>query len=137
MPSRDYAKGFYQNAPSRFAPPTPEAAGMGTHTPRCKLCGQTIVYVVMEGTGKRMPCDPTQRYGDGRRHLVVRVEDLFGNIVGKLIARAGEEVLGFEPHWGTCPPLLKKRELEKAKARHEDERAAGRAWLDEMLGGEG
>ena len=130
--SRSCAKGFYQNAPSRFAPPTPEAAGMSTHSTRCKLCRAEVVFIQMvkkDGTtGSLMPCDPVQRYGDNRRHLVVRFEDLFGNVVGRLIRRAGEEVLGLEPHFGTCPPFLKQREQEK----HQRD---GRAWLDEMLGG--
>lgn len=124
---------------SRFAPPTPEAAGMSTHAPRCRHCGAEVVFIQMvktDGTqGSLMPCDTTQRYGDGRRHLVVRTEDLFGNIVGRLITRAGEDVLGFEPHWGTCEVLLKRRKLEKAKSKHEEERELGRAWLDEMIGG--
>lgn len=129
---RNRVKGPFRNhLPSKFAPPTPEAAGMSTHATRCKLCRAEVVFVQMvkkDGTrGSLMPCDPVQRYGDGRRHLVVRVEDLFGNIVGRLIPRASEDVLGFEPHWGTCPPLLKQREQEK-------HRRDGRAWLDEMLG---
>lgn len=35
----------------------------------------------------------------------------------------------------TCPVLLRKRKIEKAKQSQETEREVGRAWLDEMLGG--
>lgn len=137
---RSYAKGFYQNRqPSRFAPPSPEAAGMDTHQPRCRHCHEEILFLPMlnqqgEPTGNRMPVDKPLRHGDGRRHLVVRVE-VRAVIYGRLIVRAPEEVHGFEPHHGTCPVLLRKRKIEKAKQSQETEREVGRAWLDEMLGG--
>lgn len=132
--SRSYTKGFYQNAPSRFAPPAPEAAGMSTRSPRCSDCSAEIVFLPMidkhgKPTGNRMPCDPTLLHGDGRRHLVVRI-DVGGQIYGQLKLRAPEGVHGFEPHHGTCPVRLKKRDQER-------ERKVGRAWLDEMLNADG
>ena len=84
-----------------FAPPSlpPERT---RKNPTCARCERPIVYVEMEKTGKLMPCDPVQIYGDGRRHLITRV--LKGNrLLGRMVPRAPESVLGFEPHWGTCP----------------------------------
>ena len=46
-----------------------------------------------------MPVDAEWHYGDSRRNLVVLGED--GR--GKLLVKPGEETLGREPHWGTCP----------------------------------
>lgn len=137
---RNYVKGPFRNhAPSKFAPPTPEAAGMSTRSPRCRHCGEEVIFLPMlnkqgEPTGNRMPLDPTLRPGDGRRHLVVRVERR-GVIYGRLIVRAPEAVHGFEPHHGTCEPLIRQRKIERAKRGQAEEREVGRAWLDEMLGG--
>lgn len=69
-----------------------------TRRSTCKKCGRPLVFVQMD-TGGTMPCDPTQVYGDGQRHLVVRDVKL----VGHLVSAAGPNVLGLEPHWGTCP----------------------------------
>lgn len=88
--------------PAPFAPPPPPPP-MRTVGPTCAQCGQGIVWIQMEKTGKSMPCDRVQRYGDGRRHLVVRHEYDAGVVLGQLIVRASADVLGFEPHWGTCP----------------------------------
>jgi hypothetical protein len=72
---------------SKYAPPEPGAAAMGTRTPRCKDCRQKLVYIEMAETGKRMPCDPDQRHGDGQRHLVVRFE-MNDHVYGRLVPRA-------------------------------------------------
>ena len=58
--------------PSRFAPPPVDP--YRTRQAECKHCRRPIVYVTMEKTGGKMPCDPTQHYGDGQRTLVERVE---------------------------------------------------------------
>ena len=81
---------------SPFAPPSvpPEQLRRST----CAKCGRPLVFVRM-ATGSTMPCDPGMTAGDGRRHLVVRDAQL----VGRLVHRAGEDVTGLEPHFGTCP----------------------------------
>ncbi len=71
---------------------------------RCRGCPASILFVQMgprnDGTpGGKMPVDAAWRYGDSRRNLVV----LDDQGRGKLLVRPGREVLGREPHWGTCP----------------------------------
>ena len=86
-------------ARSQFAPPASPGA---KSAPTCRHCGQPLTFVEMLATGNPMPCDPAQRYGDGRRHLVVR-ETIGERVVGRMVPRAPEGTLGLEPHWGTCP----------------------------------
>ena len=76
-------------------------------TPRCPACGQKIVWVPTAASdgAKHTMCDPDWQYGDGKKTLVTRD--------GKQIVEAGEEVLGREPHWGTCP---KKEKLKTMTA---------------------
>lgn len=112
---------YRPNGPVRGRPaPVPDT--MRTDTPRCSRCGQEIHFLRME-SGRLMPCDKRQRYGDGTRHLVVRMAGPGGVLLGRLLPRAGEEDLGFEPHFGTCPALLAER------AR----KAEGRAWAERVL----
>lgn len=110
----------YKNQPSKFAPPTAGAVGMSTAQPRCSQCDQDIIFlqiVKKDGTlGKPMPVDPVQRYGDGTRHLVVRFER-GRKVFGRLETYAGEDVLGFEPHFGTCPVRLRQRAIAKAATK--------------------
>lgn len=86
---------------ARFAP-APLPPEQTRPKPTCSRCGREIVYVEMEKSAKLMPCDTAQRYGDGTRHLVVRYPK-GRRIVGRVVTYAGEDVLGLEPHWGTCP----------------------------------
>ena len=86
--------------PAPFAPPGVDP--VRTRQPECAKCGRPIVFVEMHDTGKRMPCDPGQLAGDGVRTLVQRWPRGKA-IVGRVVARAGESVVGLEPHWGTCP----------------------------------
>ena len=70
----------------------------------CRGCKAPIIWVKMGprkgGTpGGMMPVDKDWLYGDHRRSLVVLDEMLRG----KLLVKPGPEVLGREPHWGTCP----------------------------------
>lgn len=131
----------YKNAPSKFAPPSPGAVGMGTHQARCKGCDAPLVFIRIEkkdGTlGSLMPCDTQQTYGDGKKHLVVRFER-GRKVLGRLVTKAGPEVFGFEPHFGTCPPLVERRRIEnerkQAANQQQSERETGRQWLDEVLG---
>ena len=69
---------------------------------RCWACGTHIVLVPMvraDGQpGGTMPCENRWEYGDGRRTLIVLDEEGMGHQV----VQAGPELLGREPHWGTC-----------------------------------
>ncbi len=70
----------------------------------CQGCKAPIIWVKMgpraDGKpGGTMPVDAPWRYGDGQRNLVVLDEKKRG----KLLVKPGPEVLGREPHWGTCP----------------------------------
>ena len=89
----------YQPGSSRFAPESLPPERM--RRTQCQTCGRSLVFVTME-TGGTMPCDPVQVYGDGRRHLVVRLAR-HGTTVGRLVPKASPETLGLEPHFGTCP----------------------------------
>lgn len=90
----------------RYAPPGKYAPQpidpMRTSTPECSKCGRPILFVEMQGTGKRMPCDPTQVYGDGYRTLVVR-EEVGRKMLGRVVAKAPTSMLGLTPHFGSCP----------------------------------
>lgn len=90
---------------SRFSPP--QIDPYRTSKATCEKCGRPLMFVLMD-TGRRMPCDPKQVYGDGRRHLVERVTLASGAVVGVLRPKAPEAVLGLEPHWGTCPCRKRK-----------------------------
>jgi len=65
--------------------------------PECPACGQRVILVKTAASGgvKRTMCDPEWHRGDGRKTLVTRD--------GRQIVKAPPEVLGREPHWGTCP----------------------------------
>ncbi|MAQ95071.1 MAG: hypothetical protein CMM84_16270 [Rhodothermaceae bacterium] len=108
--------------PSRFAPPPVDP--YRTRQAECKHCRRPIVYVTMEKTGGKMPCDPTQHYGDGQRTLVERIDAGRRGTVGRVHVKAPETILGLEPHFGTCPVLLRKRAIEAARKDAEAERAA-------------
>lgn len=94
MPEGRYA------APGRFAPAPIDPSR--TRVPTCSKCGRDLVFVVMHDTGKRMPCDPGMRPGDGRTTLVVRWER-GRDVVGRVVAQAPPSLSGLTPHWGTCP----------------------------------
>lgn len=97
--------------PSQFAPSAVDETR--TRQPECRLCGRPIVFVEMWDTGKLMPCDPGMKPGDGRRHLVVRWPR-GRKTVGRVVARAAEDVTGLEPHFGTCPCRPRKVAVEAA-----------------------
>jgi hypothetical protein len=48
-------------------------------------------------------CDPEWQYGDGEKTLVTRH--------GEQIVEADGDVLGREPHWGTCPEKEKLKTM--------------------------
>ncbi|MCZ6507690.1 MAG: hypothetical protein O7A04_06545, partial [Acidobacteria bacterium] len=84
--------------------PANGGSAAATRPGRCRGCGASILFVQMgprkDGKpGGKMPVDAEWRYGDSRRNLVV----LDGQGRGKLLVRPGREILGREPHWGTCP----------------------------------
>lgn len=107
----------YRHDPHRPAPFAPPAVDPSrTRKPRCRHCDQDITYVEMADSGKLMPCDPQMLAGDGRRSLVVRWQK-GRKIVGRVIARAGEEVTGLEPHFGTCPVRERARAIERAQSK--------------------
>lgn len=71
-------------------------------TSRCK-CGAVIVWIRMHRkpngeAGGVMPCDYELKPGDGERTLVVIDEDG----LGQMIVKAGRDILGREPHFGSC-----------------------------------
>lgn len=105
------------HAPAPFAPPAVDPAR--TRTPRCRHCDADVVFVEMDATGKLMPCDPEMLNGDGRRSLVVRWPK-GRRLVGRVIAKAPEDVVGLEPHWGTCAnrPGAAAPETASATAAH-------------------
>lgn len=78
-----------------------------TRTPRCPACSQKIVWVPTAASGgtKHTMCDPEWLHGDGKRTLVTRD--------GHQVVEAGPQVLGREPHWGTCPKKEKLKTLTK------------------------
>ena len=94
-----------------FAPP--DVDPRRTHQPTCRLCGRDIVYVEMADTGKLYPCDPGTVAGDGRRQLVVRGQR-GRKVVGKVVPRAPDTVIGLRPHWATCP--CRKRSVSRPDA---------------------
>ncbi len=59
----------------------------------CPECGKMIHFVTTLA-GKKMPCEFELRRGDGVRTLVTHY--------GQTIRKAGEEVYGYEPHFGYC-----------------------------------
>lgn len=91
--------------PAPFAPPAPDADR--TRKSSCRQCGRPLAFITME-SGNVMPCDPSQIYGDGYRTLVERYVDARSQLVGRVVKRAGENVLGFQPHFGTCPCRKRK-----------------------------
>lgn len=78
-----------------------------TRTPRCPACNQKIVWVPTAASGgtRHTMCDPEWHRGDGKKTLVTRD--------GQQIVEAGPEVLGREPHWGTCPEKERLQKLTK------------------------
>jgi hypothetical protein len=59
----------------------------------CPVCGKMIHFVTTLA-GRKMPCEFELRRGDGVRTLVTHY--------GQTIRKAGEEVYGYEPHFGNC-----------------------------------
>ena len=69
---------------------------MNKKRPKCKRCGAEIIFIrSAKNPWKKIPCDPRLDYGDGARTLVTPK--------GRMIVKASEDVLGREPHFGTCP----------------------------------
>ena len=84
----------------------------------CRMCGALIQDIRTE-RGKLMPCDVGLRVGDGHRTLIDKA--------GHLHVKAGEDVRGFEPHFGSCPPYQQQRarEAEQKRAAREDAGGGG------------
>ncbi len=59
----------------------------------CPECGKMIHFVTTLA-GKQMPCEFELRRGDGVRTLITHY--------GQTWRKAGEEVYGYEPHFGNC-----------------------------------
>ncbi len=117
--------------PAPFAPPTVDP--IRTRKPECRHCGEEIAYVEMADSGKLMPCDPVMLNGDGRRSLVVRFTRR-KKVVGRVVAKAPEDVVGLEPHWGTCPVLARARRVETArKSRERGEAPPPAGTIDSVL----
>ena len=79
--------------------------------PACRRCGHEIVFVRSAKSGKKIPCDPRLDYGDGERTLVTPR--------GEMIPKAPEDVLGREPHFGTCPARQEERQEQKRQQKAE------------------
>ena len=62
--------------------------------PKCQQCGAEILFIRSAKSGKKIPVDPEMDYGDGKRTLVTPK--------GHMIVEAGEDIVGREPHFGTC-----------------------------------
>ncbi len=60
----------------------------------CGLCGARIHWVKTRKSGKMMPCELELKGGNGKMTLVCND--------GVVRARAGEDVFGYEPHFGHC-----------------------------------
>lgn len=73
--------------------PAPSARlGYGPHQ-FCSKCGRQI-HFVRTVKGKQMPCDLELVQGDGRKTLITHA--------GVTHAKAGDDVWGYEPHFGSC-----------------------------------
>lgn len=66
--------------------------GYGPHQ-FCDRCGEQI-HFVRTVKGKLMPCDLELVQGDGRKTLVTHI--------GQTFVKAGAEIWGYEPHFGSC-----------------------------------
>ena len=100
------------------APDTQTAQGQPglrrLQTAVCRACKAPIIWIQMgpraDGKpGGMMPLDAEWQYGNGQRNLVVLDEQQ----QGKLLVKPGREVLGREPHWGSCPA---RKRFKKKKA---------------------
>lgn len=67
--------------------------GYGPH-PVCRACSMQIHFVKTSPNGKMMPCDLDLVQGDGKKTLI--------DHAGVTHRKAGPEVWGYEPHFGTC-----------------------------------
>jgi len=59
----------------------------------CPVCGKMIHFVTTLA-GKQMPCELEIRRGDRVRTLVTHY--------GQTFRKAGDDVYGYEPHFGNC-----------------------------------
>jgi len=66
--------------------------GQGAHV-LCPKCSQQIHFVTTL-KGKKMPVQLQLEYGNGRKTLVTHS--------GKTLAKAADDIVGFQPHWGFC-----------------------------------
>ena len=77
---------------------------------RCRGCGKQILWT-RTASGKNMPCDPEVLHftptGIG--------PEIFVTPDGRIIRgeRTGEGLIGYAPHWGTCPERDKFRKEKK------------------------
>lgn len=76
--------------------------GYGPHQ-FCRKCGKQI-HFIKTVKGKMMPCDLELVQGDGKKTLVTHI--------GQTFAKAGADVWGYEPHFGSCG-RVKKTEGER------------------------
>lgn len=72
-------------------------SGYGPHQ-CCRRCGRQI-HFIRTINGKMMPCDPELVQGDGKKTLVTHI--------GQTFAKAGPDVWGYEPHFGSCGKMKK------------------------------
>lgn len=81
----------------------------------CVRCGAPIIFITMEATGRKMPCDSRPQYGDGKTPLIVSSD---GGITGKMVMQPGGSVYGRVSHFGTCPDYLaEQKEIAAEKKR--------------------
>ncbi len=63
----------------------------------CPECGKMIHFMTTIA-GRKMPCELELRRGDGVRTLITHY--------GQTFRKAGEEVYGYEPHFGNCRKVV-------------------------------
>ncbi len=67
----------------------------------CPVCGKMIHFVTTLAA-KKMPCELELMRGDGVKTLITHY--------GQTFRKAGEEVYGYEPHFGYCKGYQKHKE---------------------------
>ena len=93
-------------------------------TAKCRRCRATI-HFIRTRQGKKMPCDLKQLtivVGLDHKGPWTSVVTVTGDVVRGVIPEgptAGEEIVGYPPHWATCsaPSAFRKRDVKPFKAK--------------------